>query len=115
MRQDDAYLLDMFVAAQEARQLVTEMTWEAFSASRLHQLAILHLVQTIGEAATRVSPEGRAATPTIPWSLIIGMRHRLVHDYDRVSLTVAWETVRNDLPRLIEALRPFIPSEDQYR
>ena len=50
------------------------------------QIIFTHLVQIIGEAAARVSVETRDAHPEIPWQKIIGMRHRLVHDY----LHVVW-------------------------
>jgi uncharacterized protein with HEPN domain len=45
------------------------------------RLALTHLLQVIGEAASRVSGEFRDASPQIEWSAIIGMRQKVVHDY----------------------------------
>ena len=45
------------------------------------QLAAVHLVQIVGEAARMVSVEFRQQHPEIPWSEITGMRHRIVHEY----------------------------------
>lgn len=39
---------------------------------RLFELAALHLVQTIGEAATKVARETRALHPDIPWGRLSG-------------------------------------------
>lgn len=38
------------------------------------------------------------------------MRNRLVHAYFEVDLDEVWETVQNDLPPLIAALAPLVPS-----
>ena len=84
MRRDDAYLLDMLTAAREAISLTSGLTREQFLASRLHQLAVIKLIETIGEAASRVPTAISAAHPEIPWSGIVGMRNRPVHGYFEV-------------------------------
>jgi hypothetical protein len=43
---------------------------------------------------------------------LIGIRHRLIHEYFRVDLRVVWETVQRDLPRLIALIEPLVPLED---
>ena len=48
---------------------------------RMLLFAVLRAIEVIGEAASRVSDETRAANPAIPWSVIAGMRNRLVHGY----------------------------------
>lgn len=72
------------------------------------RLALTHLVQTIGEAARRVSDEFRAGHPEIPWPIIVGMRHKIVHDYIHVDYETVWETVTNDLPTLVKQLEPIV-------
>jgi uncharacterized protein with HEPN domain len=70
-----------------------------------------HLIQIVGEAATRVSPATRAAHPEVPWERITGMRHRIVHDYVRIDADIVWETAMHRLPELIAQLLEFIPPE----
>ncbi|MBC7185683.1 MAG: DUF86 domain-containing protein [Calditrichaeota bacterium] len=111
MRKDDAYLLDMLIAARDAVTFVTDLTQEQFQASRVHQLAVLKALETIGEAAARLTEETRSAHPQIPWPEIIGMRHRLVHGYFEVDLVKVWDTVQEDLPPLIAALETIVPPE----
>jgi uncharacterized protein with HEPN domain len=41
--------------------------------------ALVRAVEIIGEAASRVSVEGRAELPDLPWRAAVGMRNRLVH------------------------------------
>jgi len=64
-----------------------------------------HLIQTLGEAARRVSVSYRVAHPEIPWSEIIGMRHKIVHDYLSVDFDLVWDVSRYEIPRLLLQLR----------
>ena len=112
MWRDEAYLLDMLLAARKALEFARDLSWEQFAANDMVQYAIMHLVQTIGEAARKVSPEFKADHPEIPWPAIIGMRHRLVHEYFRIIPKEVWQVVEKDLPALIPALEPLIPPEE---
>jgi len=71
----------------------------------------VRLVEIVGEAGARVSKEERAKHPQIPWDDVVGMRNRLIHGYDMVDLDILWDTVKDDLPRLIEALERVVPPE----
>ena len=113
MRRDDAYLLDMLLAARKARAFIAGMTWEDFNRSDLHQNAVLRVLEIIGEASARISPETRAAHPEIPWTQMVGMRNRLIHEYFRVNWLTVWETVQRDLEDLIAHIEPLIPPEEQ--
>lgn len=109
MWRDEALFLDMLLAAQDAQDFLGGMNWDDFSKSALHQSAVIRCLEVIGEAATKVSAEARAAHPEIPWREIAGMRHRLIHAYREVDLEIVWSAARNRLPELIVALRPLIP------
>ena len=86
------------------------LTREAFGSSVLHQDAMIRNIEIIGEAASRLTEETRAMVPEVPWDEIVGMRHRLVHEYFGVNLDRVWETVETDLPRLARWLEPVVPS-----
>ena len=77
------------------------------------RLALVHLIQTIGEAAGKVSDAFKDAHANVPWSRIVGMRHRIVHEYWRVDLDVIWRVVHDDLPPLVEMLAPFARNAGQ--
>ena len=108
---DDALLVDMLVAAREALGLCDIVTLEEFLRNRLLQLALQKLVENIGEAARRLSPEARAQLPTIAWKDMVGMRNRLAHDYMQVDLSKVWLVVHEDLAPLIAAIEPLVPPE----
>ena len=111
MRYDDAYLLDMLLAARDASRFMAGLTFADFERDRMAQLAILKAVELIGEAASQISDDAREAHPEIPWSNIVGMRNRLLHGYFDVNLERVWETVQQDVPRLIRQLELLVPPE----
>jgi len=97
MWRDDAYLLDMLLAARDVQEYTHGVDWARFAQDDILQNAVMHRIQVISEAARRVSPEFRQADPEIPWSEVIGMRHRLVHDYFRIVPDKVWEVVERDI------------------
>jgi uncharacterized protein with HEPN domain len=70
------------------------------------QLALVKLVEIIGEAAKAVSDDARSRYPEVPWSAAARTRDRLTHHYFDVNLDVLWSTVTEDLPALLAGLRP---------
>jgi len=80
-----------------------------FDADEILQLAVIHLIQTIGEAARLVSSGFQQEHREIPWAAIVGMRHRIVHDYLNIDFDIAWEVAARDLPQLILSLNPLLP------
>jgi uncharacterized protein with HEPN domain len=108
---DAGFILDIILAARDARSFVGGMDEASFLASRLHQNAVIRSLEVIGEAAGRLSPSLRAAHPEVPWSEIIGMRHRLIHGYESVRLELVWIVVNERLGPLAEALERLVPGE----
>jgi uncharacterized protein with HEPN domain len=113
MKRDDAYLLDILIAAHKAIGFVQGMSRKEFDASELHQTAVIRPLEIIGEAAGRVSEETRQSHPEIPWQQMIGMRNRLIHEYFRIDLDAVWDTVHKDLPELIALIEPMVPPESE--
>lgn len=111
MWRDDALLLDMLLAARKALRFTHGFDAPRFEADELAQNAVMHLIQIIGEAASKVSDALKSAHPEIPWPAIIGMRHRLVHDYTRIDVPTVWRVVQVHLPELIRQLEPLVPPE----
>lgn len=106
---DPAYLLDMLQAAREVQELSKGLTWEAFQKSRLHQHALVRLIEIIGEAARAISTVTKDAHPEIPWQPIIDMRNHIVHRYFQIDLTRVWEVVERHIAPLIQQIEPLLP------
>ncbi|MFH1144250.1 MAG: DUF86 domain-containing protein [Candidatus Eisenbacteria bacterium] len=103
-RDDRVYLRHMLDMSRKARALASGKTIDEFAQDEVLRLALRHLIQIVGEAANQVSQDFRATNPEIPWDEIVGMRHRVVHDYMGIDEEIVWRTVVDDLPNLIRIL-----------
>lgn len=110
MRHDDlVYVGQMVDVAGKIEERARRLDRAAFDADEDVRLALAHLVQTLGEAARRVSSDFRAAHPEIPWQAIVGMRHKIVHDYLAVDWDLVWDVTAFEIPRLLPRLRLLLP------
>jgi uncharacterized protein with HEPN domain len=108
-KDDLVYLGHMLDIARKISDKVHGLTRETFDADEDLRLALAHLVQVIGEAARCVSEDGKSRFSAIPWREIIGMRHKIVHDYMDVSFEVLWVVVSKDIPPLLSELEKIAP------
>lgn len=114
MQKDDTvYLGHMLDMARKAVNRIRGRTRDEYDADEDLRIIIAHLIQTIGEAAAQVSPQGRARCTEIPWKGIVGIRHRIVHAYMDVDYDILWEVATRHLPPLIEALEKLVPPEGE--
>ena len=109
MEKDDlVYVGHMLDMARKAIELANGKSREEFDSDESLSLAPTHLLQVIGEAARRVSRHFTETHPDIPWRAIIGMRHRVVHDYLFVDQDVVWDVVTADLEPLASQLAKLL-------
>lgn len=94
----------MLLAARDARNFAAGRTRHDLDTDRMLLRALVHCVQEIGEAAARMSEEGRARIPTLPWAKIVGMRHILVHVYHDLDHDAVWGVVSGHLATMITSL-----------
>ncbi len=79
-----------------------------FEEDELVHTWMIHHIQIIGEAASKLTPTFRKTHPQVPWSQIITMRHVLVHDYLGIDLGEVWAVVERDLPSLKKEIRRIV-------
>ena len=98
--------------ARKALEMTSGREREDLDKDEMLRLALTHLVELVGEAATRVPADQRETCPRIPWAKVVGMRHRLIHGYDLVDYDILWDTIRHDLPGLIAELDLALGPDD---
>ena len=64
---------------------------------------MFRLIQ-ISENSDRLSEEFKQQHATIPWRAMKGLRNRIVHEYGNVVLSIVYDTVKKDIPELLEDL-----------
>ena len=90
--------------AWEAVRMCADRDRADLDTDRQFYLAIVKLLEIVGEAARRIPDSVRTQYPAIPWADIVGLRSWLVHAYDGIDCDVIWATVQDDLPKLIHEL-----------
>jgi uncharacterized protein with HEPN domain len=107
-KDESIYLGHMLDMSRKAVAALKGKTRSQYDQDEVLRLALTHMVQTIGEAASHVSESLRVETSNIPWKLIVGMRHKVVHDYMYVDYDIVWDVVSLDLPALITELEKIV-------
>ena len=106
------YLEHIANAIDRARRYAGNVkTLEGLEQDEQAQDAIVRTLAIVGEAVARlqkVAPEFIAAHPEVPWSLMRGMRNKIIHDYIDVDWDVVWNTVRSDLPLLRQQIAELL-------
>jgi uncharacterized protein with HEPN domain len=113
MRRDDAYLLDILIAAQKAIKFVEDIDRNEFEDNEIIQNAVMRPLEMIGEASAKISKGFRKTHNEIPWREMVGLRNRLIHEYFQIDLGAVWDTIQDDLPKLIDVIEPLVPKEDE--
>ena len=95
---------DILEAIQEINGFILGMDRNAYLSDRKTVRAVELNLIVIGEAVTGIPSEVQRNHPEIPWSLMRGMRNRIVHAYHSVDEQLMWETINDDLPPLSSRL-----------
>jgi uncharacterized protein with HEPN domain len=105
MAHDDRLSLEqMLDTVRRIRAIARGRSREAFDADEVTQLGLLHLIQMLGEAASRLSAAFRAQHPEFPWGEMVGVRNRIVHGYDHVDPDIVWRVATEDVEPVVAAL-----------
>jgi len=105
------FMRHMLDHAREGIELAAGHRREDLEENRMLRYALTHVIALVGEAASLVPAEHCARHPDIPWTRIVGMRHKLIHGYATVDLDVVWSTAKENLPALVTQLEAALESE----
>ena len=111
MNRDAIHLADIIKSGRMIQDYVSGTSRQAFLRNTQVQDSVVRRLEIIGEAAGRVSQQFRDENPDVPWSEMRGMRNRVIHRYDDIDMDIVWETVEQDIPRLIAQLERLVPEE----
>ncbi len=93
-------LADIVENAERIGGYVAGLERSAFERDGRTRDAVERCVERVCEAVHRLGDRAEALMPGHPWGDIRGMGNRLRHAYDRISLDILWNTVRERVPAL---------------
>ena len=94
----------MLLAIEEIESYVDGYSHQQFIRDSKTISAVIRQLEIVGEAAGRI-PKNIVSDSPVPWEKIIGMRHKLIHDYFGVDVEVVWKTITEGLEPLKKYLR----------
>jgi len=98
----------MLDAIGQVEAYLQSVSYDAFCQDRMRQDAVVRQLEIIGEAGRNLATALQDQYPEIPWQDIIGMRHKIAHDYFDVDIRVVWDTAKHDLPVLKQQLEQIL-------
>lgn len=104
---DRTLLEDMLENARIALDVLHSRTEEQ-AAEVIPFYALVHAVQIVGEAASKLDPELKAQHAAMPWRKIVDTRNLIVHAYHRIAPQIVFGIVRSNMPQLIEEIERML-------
>jgi uncharacterized protein with HEPN domain len=101
----------MVEVAERAVQFIVGRQRPDLDEDRMLLFTLVHTIEVLDEAASKISEETRATHTGIPWRAIIGMRNRLIHAYFEVNTEIVWQTVTQEIPALLPQWRALATAE----
>ncbi len=96
---------DIISACKEIIVFAGEMGFDEFQNDIKTLRAIELDFIIIGAAVNDIPDNIQQSHPEIPWHFMRAMRNRLVHVYFEVDPQLVWDTIKVDLPDLVENLK----------
>jgi len=91
------HILDEIRFLMDSSKKITE---DRFMYDETLQRAYSRSLEIIGEATKQLPKEFVKKYQEIDWSLMAGMRDRLIHHYFGVDYSIVWDVVKNEIPKL---------------
>ncbi|MCI8277645.1 MAG: DUF86 domain-containing protein [Clostridia bacterium] len=86
-------------------------TFESFCNDNKTIDATVFAISQIGELVKNISKETMSKYNNIEWNMIKGLRNRIVHDYEGISLKSIWYVINNDIIDLKECVQIILKKE----
>ena len=105
---DQERLKHMLDAARQAQEFIRNRNRDDLDRDPILLHALVRVLEIVGEAARGISDGFKKNHNEIAWIDIIAMRNRLIHGYFYINLDIVWNTVKFDVPVLIEQLESIV-------
>ena len=84
------------------------ITRELLFNDEFSQWAVTTPLYNIGEQVYMLSADFKKAHSDIPWSVVSGLRHRLVHDYEGINWSIIVEVIFDEMDDFVNSIEKLI-------
>ena len=104
-RKDDSYYLRRIMTDLGFILSHTEgITEEQLQANEVLLDSVMFRLIQVSENSDKLTDAFKASHAEIPWRAMKGLRNRIVHEYGNVDLSVVYDTVKTDIPALLDLI-----------
>lgn len=104
-RSEKLLFLDLLSSIEKIRAYTAGMAFADFQNDQKTIDAVVRNFEIIGEAAKRFSKEYQKANTEIPWSGMIGLRNKIIHDYFGIDVQIIWKVITEFIPEIEKKIR----------
>ncbi len=101
-------IIKMIEYIKRAELYTKNISFEEFSNDIKTIDATVLVVSQIGELVKNLDNNFQNKYPNIKWHILKGLRNRIVHDYEGISLDVMWDIIKKDIPQLKNNLQEIL-------
>ena len=108
VKNDSYYVAKMLRDIRFLMEKTANVSLEELTANEVLCDSVLFRLIQISENSGKLTAELKSRHQESPWQAIKGMRNRIVHEYGEVDLSIVYQTVSADIPRLCQLLEPLL-------
>ncbi len=109
---DKGRLEDIIEYSTNVTNLIDGYTLETLIADKRTYYSVMKNIEVVGEAAYMLTKAFKKSHPEIPWKVVQGMRHVLVHDYATIDNKELYNTAINDMLPLRQQIERYLAETD---
>ncbi len=99
------YVEDILTSIEKIEEYTNNLSFENFSSNQMIIDAVVRNLEIIGEAARNIPESFTDKYSELPWSSMVTMRNKVIHEYFGVDHDILWKTIAEDLPKLKEQIK----------
>ena len=108
----DLLLNDIAQAIDRIEQYIKNLSFDEFSGDQKSIDAVARNLEIMGEAAGRLPDDFKEKYSRIEWYKVVGLRHRIVHEYFGIDLEIIWQVLHKNLPELKRKISRIISDKN---
>lgn len=104
-KKDNKYYVNKIIADLSfIIEHTVDITKEELEENEILADSVMFRLIQVSENSDKLTEDFKAYHATIPWRAMKGMRNRIVHEYGNVDLGMVYDTVKRDIPQLLNEL-----------
>lgn len=104
VKNDEYYIQKIIKDLTFVKAQMKDVRIEELNSNEVLLDSMLFRMIQMSENSKKLSNEYKEKHAHIPWKAVHGFRNRIVHDYGNVDLNIVYETLKRDIPDLLELL-----------